>query len=77
MDNQSSVSCGWEWSLGSLNKELQNKDKLFTDMYDIIKAFKVTLQLQENKLKLHNLIHFPHLKSLDTIFPQHIEEYSQ
>jgi hypothetical protein len=46
--------------LNNLNKELQSKDKLTTDMYVNIKAFKVMLQLGENQLKLYNLVHFPH-----------------
>jgi hypothetical protein len=46
-------------------------------MYNNIKAFRVKLRLWENQLKLHNLLHFPHLKSLDTIFSERIQEYSQ
>jgi hypothetical protein len=45
--------------------------------YNYIKAFRVKLRLWENQLKLHNLVHFPHLKSLDIIFPERIQEYSQ
>jgi hypothetical protein len=63
--------------LNNLNKELQGKDKLITDMYNNIKAFRVKLRLWEKQLKLHNLAHFPHLKSLDTIFTKRIQEYSQ
>jgi hypothetical protein len=58
-------------------KQLQGKDKLITNMYDNIKAFKVTLQLWGNQLKLHNFVHFPHLKSLGIIFSGDIHEYSQ
>jgi hypothetical protein len=61
----------------NLNKELQRKDKLITDMYNNIKTFGVKLRLWENQLKLHNFVHFPHLKSLDTIFSEHIQEYSE
>jgi hypothetical protein len=46
-------------------------------MYVNIKAFKVKLQLQQNQLKLHNLVHFPHAKFLDIIFPECTQEYSQ
>jgi hypothetical protein len=46
-------------------------------MFDIIKAFKVKLRLWENQLKVHNLVHFPHLKSLETILPERIQEYSR
>jgi hypothetical protein len=63
--------------LNNHNKALHSKDKLITDMYNNIKAFRVKLRLWENQLKLHNLFHFPHLKSLDTVFPEHIQEYSQ
>jgi hypothetical protein len=49
--------------LNNLNKELQGKDKLITDMYNNIKAFRVKLRLWENQFKLHNPVHFPHLKS--------------
>jgi hypothetical protein len=37
-------------------------------MYTNIKAIRDKLRLWENQLKLHNLVYFPHLKSLDTIF---------
>jgi hypothetical protein len=63
--------------LNTLNKVLQGKDKLITEMFDSIKAFKDTLRLWENQLKVHNLVHFPHLKSLETIFPTRIQEYSR
>jgi hypothetical protein len=63
--------------LNNLNKELQGKDNLITNMYDNIKTSKVKLWLWENQLKLRNLLHFLHLKSLDTIFPEHIQEHSQ
>jgi hypothetical protein len=63
--------------LNNLNKELRGKHKLITDVCNNIKAFRVKLRLWETQLKLHNLVHFPHLKSLDTIFPERTEEYSQ
>jgi hypothetical protein len=50
--------------LNNLNKELQDKDKLSTDMYNNIKAFRFKLRLWESRLKPHNLVHFPHLKTL-------------
>jgi hypothetical protein len=62
--------------LTNLNKELQGKDKLITDMYNNTKAFRVKLRLWENQLKVPNLVHFPQLKSLDTIFPKRIQKYS-
>jgi hypothetical protein len=63
--------------LNTLNKELQGKDTLITEMFDSIKAFKVKLRLWGNKLKVHNLVHFPHLKYLETIFPERIQKYSR
>jgi hypothetical protein len=35
--------------LNILNKELQGRDKLITEMSDIIKAFKVTLRMWEDE----------------------------
>jgi hypothetical protein len=61
--------------LNTLNKELQGKDKLITEMFDSIKAFKVKLRLRENQLRVHNLVHFPHLRSQETIFAECIQEY--
>jgi hypothetical protein len=52
--------------LNNLHKELQSKDKLIAERYDNIKALEVKTQLCETQLKLHNFVHFPHLKSLDT-----------
>jgi hypothetical protein len=63
--------------LNTLNKELQGKDKLITEMFDSIKAFKVKLRLWEKQLKVRDLVHFLHLKSLETIFPECIQEYSR
>jgi hypothetical protein len=44
--------------LNTLNKELQGKDKLITEMFDSIKVFKVKLRLWENQLQVHNRVHF-------------------
>jgi hypothetical protein len=63
--------------LNNFNKELHGKDKLITDMNNDIKAFRVKLRLWENQLKLNSLAHLPHLKSLDTVFPERIQEYFQ
>jgi hypothetical protein len=46
-------------------------------MFDNIKSFKDALRLAENQLKVHNLVHFPHLKSLETTFPERFQEYSR
>jgi hypothetical protein len=37
----------------------------------------LNLQLWENQLKVCNSVHFQHLKSLETIFPEHVQEYSR
>jgi hypothetical protein len=63
--------------MDNLNKELQGTNKLFTNKHNNIKAFRIKLRLWENQLKLHNYVHFPRLKSLGTIFLEHIQEYSQ
>jgi hypothetical protein len=59
--------------LNNLNKELHGKDKLITDMYNNIMVFKSSFDSGKNQLKQHNFVHFPHLKSLDTIFPERIQ----
>ena len=48
----------------NLNKQLQRKDELITDIYDSIMAFEVKLRLWKDQLQLHNDVYFPHLKSL-------------
>jgi hypothetical protein len=44
--------------LYNLDKELQDKDKVITDMSDDIKAFKVKFKLWQNKLKCLTLCTF-------------------
>jgi hypothetical protein len=63
--------------LNSLNKEPHGKYKHITEMYYNIKALKDKLPLWGNERKLHNLVHFPHLKPFDAIYPQRIQQYSQ
>jgi len=60
--------------LNALNKELRGKDKLITEMSDRIEAFKFKHRLWENQAKVHNRVHFPHLKSLDVVFPERVHE---
>jgi hypothetical protein len=63
--------------LNNFNKELQGKDKLITEVHNNIKAFEVEVRLWENQAKLHNTCHVQHLKSLDTMYPERIQEHSQ
>jgi hypothetical protein len=42
-----------------------------------IEAFKFKLRMWISQLDLQNLVHFPHLKSHDTFYPQPIQQYSQ
>jgi len=44
-------------------------------MFGSIKTFKFNLYAWENKLNVHNLVHFPSLKSLQPIFLGHIQQY--
>jgi hypothetical protein len=37
-------------------------------MFDSIKAFKVRLRLWDDQIHVHNLVHLPKKKSLETIF---------
>lgn len=45
-------------------------------MYYNTKAFKDKFLLWKNEWKLHNLVPFPHLKPLDSIYPQPIHSPS-
>jgi hypothetical protein len=58
--------------LNALNKELQGKDKLITEMSDRIEAFKFKLWLWDSQLKVHILVE--HLKSVDIVFPERVHE---
>jgi hypothetical protein len=68
-------------NLSILNKNIQREDKLTTEMSANIKGLQVNRSLQQNQLKMHNPVHFPHLKSLTTtspeVFPSGIHEYSR
>lgn len=46
-----------------LKKDLQDKNKVLCDMWEIIKAFQRKLQLFENGLNSKDLLHFPSLKA--------------
>ncbi|XP_035500193.1 general transcription factor II-I repeat domain-containing protein 2-like [Scophthalmus maximus] len=45
--------------LNVLNLHLQGRDRIITDMYDTVKAFKVKLLLWETQMRQSNLPHFP------------------
>jgi len=47
-----------------LNKQLQGRNKIVTELYDAIRAFKLKLQLFENQLAAGNTFHFSALKTL-------------
>jgi hypothetical protein len=52
-------------NLNNVNKELQGKDKLITDMCNNIKAFRVKLRLWENQLPICITISRPSESSFD------------
>ena len=47
-----------------LNKQLQGRNKIATELYDAIRTFKLKLQLFENQLAARNTFHFSALKTL-------------
>jgi hypothetical protein len=57
-------------TFNNLKEEQQTKFEFNTEMYDKFKALKFKLRMWGNKVKLHNIRHFPRLKSLHAIFPQ-------
>jgi hypothetical protein len=58
----------------SFNRELQGREKIITEMFDSINAFKgPSFLLWEDQLKVHN-IHFLHQKSLETIIAGNVQE---
>jgi hypothetical protein len=57
------------YHLNSFNKEPHGKYKLITEMYCNIKTSKDKPPLWKNEGKLHNLVHLPHLKTLDASYP--------
>lgn len=50
--------------LNDLNQKLQGKDKLVSELFEKITAFKRQLQLFTAQLKVSNLIHFPNCRQL-------------
>jgi hypothetical protein len=65
--------------LNSLNRELQDKNKLVTEMSCNIKVFKLRFRLWENQLKVHNIVHFLQFKSVKSFFffLERIQEYAK
>jgi hypothetical protein len=59
-----------------LTKGPQGKSNLIPEIKDN-KTFKIKLRLWESQMKLHNLVHSSHLKSLPTINHERIQEFSQ
>jgi hypothetical protein len=54
--------------LNNLNKARLSKYQPITEMYDSVTAFKVKLRLWKTSLKLHHLLHIPHVKYLDIVY---------
>ena len=50
--------------LNHLNIQMQGKNKLVTEFYDLIRAFEIKLQLFQRQIAAHNFAHFPNLKSM-------------
>lgn len=55
--------------LNTLNKNLQGKDQLVSQLYAHLKAFCVKLKLLETQLRNFNVVHFATLSELKTAFP--------
>ncbi|KAJ8391904.1 hypothetical protein AAFF_G00083750 [Aldrovandia affinis] len=55
--------------LNTLNKSLQGKEQLVTQLYAHMKAFCVKLRLFETQLRNFNLAHFPMLSENKSAFP--------
>ena len=56
-----------EYHSNNLSKVLNGKDTLITEKYDNIEAFRFKFRLWENQSGLRNVLHFPHMKYLDTL----------
>jgi hypothetical protein len=76
MDNNQAFLVDVTGHLCDLIKELEGNDKLITETQVKTKTFKVKHQMRR-KPKLHNAAHFPHLTSLDAIYPEHNQQYCQ
>jgi hypothetical protein len=54
--------------LNSLNKRVQGKVRLVTEMFNNISMLKVKLGLSENQLQVRNFLHFLQLRFLKIVF---------
>jgi hypothetical protein len=61
----------------NLNIELQGKYMLITEIYNSIKGVQGQASNETTQTELHNTVHCPHLKSVDTVYPEPNQEYSQ
>ncbi|XP_063989608.1 general transcription factor II-I repeat domain-containing protein 2-like [Diachasmimorpha longicaudata] len=62
--------------LNELNTRLQGKDQLINDMYDLISAFQMKLELWEQQLRTKNFTHFPTLSEQPDITSETAAEYA-
>ncbi|XP_016407553.1 general transcription factor II-I repeat domain-containing protein 2-like [Sinocyclocheilus rhinocerous] len=67
--------------LNALNKSLQGKDQLISEMYAHLKSFAVKLRLFERQISDRNAVHFPSLSEIisrfsDSNIPGKIDKYS-
>lgn len=67
--------------LNALNKSLQGKDQLISEMFAHLKSFAVKLRLFERQISDHNAVHFPSLSEIisslsDSNIPGKMDKYS-
>ncbi len=67
--------------LNALNKSLQGKDQLISEMYAHLKSFSVKLRLFERQISDRNAVHFPSLSEIisslsDSNIPGKMDKYS-
>ena len=62
--------------VSNLDKHLQGKISSLPRCTTRARPFEVNLWLWGNQLKLHNLVHFPQLKCLGTVYSERNLEYS-
>jgi hypothetical protein len=74
-DGQMILYCLWMWQVTCILLAKNYKAKIHSPQLFGSKTFKFNLYVWENKLNVHNLVHFPSLKSLQPIFLDHIQQY--